>query len=598
MGEPAAVSRAGGESFLPEQDPHKGSRGWVAQRGTRTRGKALARWWPLAALVVLAALLRLSTLDLQSFWYDEAYVPVHTLHPSLAATLRSVEHRENTPPLWYVLIWAWSRIFGTGTLALRLPSALAGIATVPVAWGIGQELAGRRAAIATAALVATNPLFVWYSQEARAYGLFVFVAALAMWCWLRADAEPTPGRMTAFAASGAAALATHYFAVFLLAPMCLWLLRPRRGAHAAPPGARAAGRNEDRSGRHSFRSHPRIGQRRRRVSPGFGPPSLSPGTARPAGPRSAPPRGAFAAVAAIVLVGVALVPLALTQGGHGTQWIGEWALANRLETIPRYYLTGYSGAPLGHGLELLVALEILAAVGYGLWRMLTPRESEGALLALGVAACGVLIPVAMAFAGADYLAPRNVVAAMIPLTAVIATIAAARRTGRTGLALVGLIAVTFLALSVDVNLSPRLQRGDWRGLAQAIGVEHHVPGESPPHEENPRIRVITAAELGSAPLEYYLPPLYDLLPGTAVRVDEIDETGYAPLRSGAGEPPAPGFHLVQHRNVNGMILYRFQSATLHTVSVATLREHVIAEGHPEVLASEPATRRLATQHSK
>ena len=123
--------------------------------------------------MVLAAALRLSTLDVQSFWYDEAYVPVHTLHASLGATLESVVKSENTPPLWYVLVWGWSRVFGTGEVALRLPSALAGIATVAVAWGIGHELAGRRAAIATAALVATNPLLVWYSQEARAYGLFV-----------------------------------------------------------------------------------------------------------------------------------------------------------------------------------------------------------------------------------------------------------------------------------------------------------------------------------------------------------------------------------------------------------------------------------------
>ncbi len=489
-------------------------RGWVAQRETNATSGALTKWWPLAALVVLAALLRLSTLDLQSFWYDEAYVPVHTLHPSLMATLRSVEHRENTPPLWYVMIWGWSRVFGTGMLALRLPSALAGIATVPVAWGIGQQLAGRRAAIATAALVATNPLLVWYSQEARAYGLFVLMAALAMWCWLRADASPTPGRLAAFAASGAAALATHYFAVFLLAPMCLWLLRHRARWRVALP-----------------------------------------------------------AVAAIVLVGAALVPLALTQGGHGTQWIGAWALASRLETIPQYYLTGYSGAPLGHGLELLVALEILVAVGYGLWRMLTPRESEGALLALGVAACGVLIPAAMALAGADYLAPRNVVAAMIPLSAGIATIAAARRTGRTGLALVGLIAVTFAALSIDVDFSPRLQRGDWRGLARAIGSEHPSTGA----------RAITTVELGAAPLEYYLPPLRNLRQGAAVRVSEIDETGYVPLRPGASKPPAPGFHLVQHGNVHGMILYRFTSRTPRIVGEAQLREHVIAEGRPEVL---------------
>ncbi len=345
------------------ETPHKGGSDGRSLHGERAKLRGAAAWWPLAALVVGAAALRLSTLDVQSFWYDEAYVPVHTLHASLGATLRAVVHRENTPPLWYVLVWGWSRIFGTGEVALRLPSALAGVATVAVAWGIGWELAGRRAAIATAALVATNPLLVWYSQEARAYGLFVALTALSMWCWLRADADPTPGRLIAFAASGAAALATHYFAVFLLAPMCVWLLRKRERWKAVLP-----------------------------------------------------------AVAAVGAAGVALVPLALAQGGHGTQWIGEWALASRLEAIPQYYLTGYSGAPLGHGVELLVAFTILVGMGYGLWRALTPRESDAALLALGLAACGVLIPAAMAVAGADYLAPRNVVAAMVPLTAGIAVI--------------------------------------------------------------------------------------------------------------------------------------------------------------------------------
>ncbi len=153
----------------------------AAERGGRSR-----RWW------CSAAALRLSTLDLQSLWYDEAFTPVHVLHPSLAATLRAVVHTENTPPLWYLLEWADSRVFGTGAFALRLPSALAGVATVPVAWAIGRELAGRRAAFARAALVAVNPLFVWYSQEARVYALFVLTAALAMLCFLRALREPTP----------------------------------------------------------------------------------------------------------------------------------------------------------------------------------------------------------------------------------------------------------------------------------------------------------------------------------------------------------------------------------------------------------------------
>jgi mannosyltransferase len=530
VADPAVLAPEGGGGIF-NKPPHKGGLDGRSLHGEGAKLKGLAAWWPLAVVVVGAAALRLSTLDLQSFWYDEAYVPVHTLHASLGATLEAVVKRENTPPLWYVLVWGWSRVFGTGAVALRLPSALAGLATVAAAWGIGKELAGRRAAIATAALVATNPLLVWYSQEARAYGLFVALTALAMWCWLRAERNPTPGRLTAFAASGAAALATHYFAVFLLAPMCVWLLRKRERWKVMLP-----------------------------------------------------------AVAAVGAVGVALVPLALAQGGHGTQWIGEWALASRLEAIPQYYLTGYSGAPLGHGVELAVALAILAGLGYGLWRALTPREADAALLALGLAACGVLIPVAMAVAGADYLAPRNVVAAMVPLTAGIAVIVTAQRTGRTGMALAGVIAVAFLAISVDVNLSPRLQRGDWRGLAQAIRGDEIAPapaGESAGAVRGggPRRRAwaITTVELGAAPLEYYLPPLHNAPLGSTVRVSEIDETGYPPLVAGAGEPPAPGFRLVAQRDVNGLVLYRFLSATPRTVSEATLREHVITAAHPEVL---------------
>jgi mannosyltransferase len=238
------------------------------------------------ALTLLAAVIRLSTLDLQSFWYDEAFTPVHVLHPSLWATLRSVVHSENTPPLWYVIEWADSRVLGTGEVALRLPSALAGITTVAVAWAIGGELEGapdarsRRVAIGCAAFVAVNPLFVWYSQEARAYGLFVFMAALAMLCFLRVRREPTAGRMAAFAGAGALALLTHYFAVFLLIGMVLALLWDRATRRLALP-----------------------------------------------------------AVAAVGIAGLALLALISAQGGHGTQWIGRWPLRERLEAIPQYYLT-------------------------------------------------------------------------------------------------------------------------------------------------------------------------------------------------------------------------------------------------------------------
>jgi mannosyltransferase len=516
-------------------------------------GERLPRWWPLAALILLASALRLATLTEQGLWYDEAFTPVHVLHAGLGATLKSFVHSENTPPLWYLLAWADARVLGDGALALRLPSALAGIATVPVVWAIGSELAGRRAALIGAALVAVNPLFVWYSQEARAYGLFVLFAALAMLCFARLLHEPSGTRATLFALSGALALLTHYFAVFLLVPMALWLLRERAMRKAALP-----------------------------------------------------------AIGALALVGLALLPLISAQGGHGTQWIGRWALSSRLQAIPQYYLTGYSGGPLGHGIELLVALPLLAGALLGGWRLLaapapggpspsapggrpSPPASEGAWICLTIAAFAVLAPIVLAAFGADYLAPRNLVGAMIPLSVLIAILLAAID-GLLGWLLAGVGAAAFLAITIDVDLSPRLQRGDWRDVAKLLRVPARGVGVGQDSATGSALaagagRVLTTVELGAAPLEYYLDEmhLHNLPRRDAVTVGEIDETGYAPLRAGAANPPAPGFRLLERRNVDGLIVYRFVSSIPRTVSEADLRRQVITDAHPEVLVPSGAS---------
>ncbi|HTA36274.1 MAG TPA: glycosyltransferase family 39 protein [Solirubrobacteraceae bacterium] len=498
--------------------------------------RRLPAWWPLLALTLLAAVLRFATLGEQSFWYDEAFTPVHVLHSGVGATWRAYVHSENTPPLWYALAWIDYRIFGDGAIALRFPSAIAGVLTVPVVWALSLELVGgpsearsssaerssarsasaRRAAFLAAAIVAVDPLFVWYSQEARAYALFVLFAALAMLCFARLLNEPTRGRALAFALSGALALLSHYFAVFLLVPMALWLLRDARTRKTA-----------------------------------------------------------LAALVAIGVVGLALIPLISAQRGHGTQWIGRWALSSRLQAIPQYFLTGYSGAPLGHGVELLVALPLLAGAALGAWRLLSRSPGglrRAAWIALSVAGFGVLAPIVLVGFGADYLAPRNLVGAMIPVSVLIAVLFAAIDQPRLVAGLAALALTALLIVTVDVDASPRLQRGNWRDLA------HLLRGDG-------RARAITTVELGAAPLEYYLSPLRlrNLARDSYVKVSEIDETGYRPLRADAARAPSPGFRLLEDREIDGLFVYRFVSSLARFVSESDLRGHVITLAHPEVL---------------
>ena len=195
---------------------------------------------------------------------------MHVLHASLGATLRAVVHTENTPPLWYLIEWVDARLLGDGALALRLPSALAGIATVPVAWAIGRELAGRRAALIARGARRRQPAVrLVLAGGARLRAVRAHRRARDALLRARCCASRRRGALAAFALRGALALLTHYFAVFLL----------------VADGAVAAARARARAGR-----------------------------------RCRPSR-------ALALVGLALLPLISAQGGHGTQWIGRWALS-------------------------------------------------------------------------------------------------------------------------------------------------------------------------------------------------------------------------------------------------------------------------------
>src|SRR3954470_20574353 len=188
---------------------------------------------PLIALTLAGAALRFATLDLQSFWYDES-VTVGPVQHDLWGVLDRIPGSESTPPLYYVVAWLWTQVFGSGEVGIRSLSALLGTAAIPVFYLAARELArSERVGIGVAALAAFNPLLVWYSQEARTYALLALLGGLSLFFFARLLAEYDRSSLIWWVLTSALALTAHYFAGFLVVPEAAWLVRRMRRREVA-----------------------------------------------------------------------------------------------------------------------------------------------------------------------------------------------------------------------------------------------------------------------------------------------------------------------------------------------------------------------------
>src|SRR5205807_10373514 len=145
---------------------------------TRSRVGAPSRLL-VGGTLVLAVLLRFPMLGAKSYWGDEIST-LFLIRRGFDGLLAGVARLESTPPLYYALAKLWGAVAGSGEAGLRsLPAAL-GVGAVAVSYLAARELVSPGAAVMTAALMAVNPILVWYSGDARSYSLAVLLAAVGL----------------------------------------------------------------------------------------------------------------------------------------------------------------------------------------------------------------------------------------------------------------------------------------------------------------------------------------------------------------------------------------------------------------------------------
>jgi hypothetical protein len=143
----------------------------------------------------------------------------------LARVTRAVFRSDTNPPLYYILLNAWTRALGTSDAALRALSATASLACLPAIWLLARVTGGRAAAFCAALLFTLSPPCVYYSTEGRMYALLWLWTVVFMWLVLQTAGRGLGGaRALLFILVGGGGLLTHYFFAFVWAAGIGWLL--------------------------------------------------------------------------------------------------------------------------------------------------------------------------------------------------------------------------------------------------------------------------------------------------------------------------------------------------------------------------------------
>jgi hypothetical protein len=179
------------------------------RRGVTVKGA----FWHAALVLGLATVLRVAGLAREPLTTNEATTAALAADPVAVAIYKT--SLDVHPPLHYVFMNGWTRVFGRSPASLRMPSVIAGSLTALAVWLWARSAMGGVAALVAGLAVALSPFHVHYSQEARFYA-FLGLAA-AVYCYAIDKLLWEPGRRwwLLTLAAGIVGLYTHYYFSFL-----------------------------------------------------------------------------------------------------------------------------------------------------------------------------------------------------------------------------------------------------------------------------------------------------------------------------------------------------------------------------------------------
>jgi len=151
-----------------------------------------------------------------SLWGDEAWAATLAVKP--VWEIIKIVSRDTSPPLYYLLLHFWMKVFGTSEVAIRSLSFVFFLTTAAVAFLIGQCLWDKKTGFLASLLILVNSFLFIYAFEGRMYALLALTSTLSAYFFLRRQRWP-------FILATTAALYTHHFSLFVIFWELIWRLK-------------------------------------------------------------------------------------------------------------------------------------------------------------------------------------------------------------------------------------------------------------------------------------------------------------------------------------------------------------------------------------
>ena len=181
-------------------------------------------WWIIIAAIptVVHLVLSWQTISFSSLYLDEAYSVFYCQQP--LENFGQILEREVNPPLHFLLLSFWIKLFGDTEMAVRSLSLLFSGATVFTLVLFGRRFFHPLTGIFAAFLFCFSTVHFRIGHEARAYAMFGFLTVLSFWMFLAMLEKPTKKKTIGLTVVNALLLYTHLTGVFVLFAQFLALL--------------------------------------------------------------------------------------------------------------------------------------------------------------------------------------------------------------------------------------------------------------------------------------------------------------------------------------------------------------------------------------